>query len=145
MNTLSIHLKSNQVNSYFIFHILVYKSMTSWQEGNDCTLWVAKFDLVMCVNYDYCWTFNEPLEHENICWSDKYLKKQEVYRKETFMISWQVSWSHVYELSSQFKEIHALICKPTRDCDDKCSLDVEEISLFYCLQASVVACAPNRW
>jgi hypothetical protein len=28
--------------------------------------------------------FNELLEHENICWSDKYLKKQEVYWKETF-------------------------------------------------------------
>jgi len=53
---------------------------------------------------------NEPLVHENICWLDKYLKNQEVYWKETFrkpLISWQISWSHVYELSSQFKEIHA--------------------------------------
>jgi len=54
--------------------------------------------------------FNESLEHENVCWLDKYLRKQKVYWKETFrkpMISRQVSWSHVCEMSSQFKEIHA--------------------------------------
>jgi hypothetical protein len=63
------------------------------------------------VRYEYCWIFNESLAHENdICWLDEYLKKQEVYWIETFrktMISWQVSWSHLYELSSQSKEIDA--------------------------------------